>query len=67
MFDQDYNFGTTFVYCDKKNCNSKEEIEGFDGHCLLYADVAEEIKELGWVIKYEDGEWCHYCPDCIDN
>ena len=45
MFDPEYAFGTTMVYCDRKDCNAEMEVDGFDGHCLPFADVAKEIKE----------------------
>lgn len=64
MFDQDYTFGETEVSCDGENCSRSETIDGFDRHPLLFSDVAQEIKKMGWVVKKEDGEWLHICPDC---
>ena len=61
MFDNDYTFGNTTVYCDGVDCKSEENIEGFDGHPLPFKDVATEIKKLGWIVKYLDGEFYHFC------
>ena len=68
MKDQDYTFGTTIIYCDVKNCHSEREIEGDDGHCLPYTDINKELREMGWIIKYQDGEWKDFCCDkCANN
>lgn len=62
MFDENKAFGTTDVSCDK--CSYEEQIEGFDDCCLSFSDVAKEIKEMGWKIKYENGDFLHLCPSC---
>ena len=61
MFDPEYTFGTTMVYCDGKDCNSEVEVEGFDGHCLPSTDVAKKIKEYDWTVKFIDGAYMHLC------
>ena len=61
MFDPEYTFGTTMVYCDRKDCKQEMEVEGFDGHCLPFEDVAKEIKEYGWTVKFVDGAYMHLC------
>ena len=63
MFDREYTFGITTVYCDTQGCNSEQTVEGFDGHCLPSADVVKEIKEYGWTVK--NGE--HFCSLCRNN
>ena len=30
-----------------------------------FANKVDKIKNLGWKIKKVLNEWCHYCPDCI--
>jgi hypothetical protein len=66
MIDQDRNFGTTTVYCDGKDCEAEENLDDWDGHCLPYSEVTKEIKESGWAVKYNNGNWEHFCPDCKD-
>lgn len=61
MFDPEYTFGNTMVYCDRKDCKQEMEVEGFDGHCLPFEDVAKEIKEYGWTVKFVDGSYMHLC------
>lgn len=61
-FDNDYTFGATRVDCDMPGCNGEEEIDGFDGHPLPWADVSKEIKEHGWTIKKQGDSWMHVCP-----
>jgi hypothetical protein len=33
------------------------------GERVFLAFVAE-LKDRGWKIRNEDGDWLHYCPDC---
>ena len=62
MFDREYAFGTTTVYCDAKDCKEEREVDGFDGHCLPFEDVAKEIKEYDWTVRFIDGAYMHLCP-----
>jgi len=64
MKDSDYTFGHTDVYCDGKECNAEEQIEGFDGHPLPYSDVNSELRDLGWTSRKEDGDWVDLCENC---
>lgn len=67
MKDQDYTFGETTIYCDGKNCNEEETIDGFDGHPLPYSDINDELRSMGWTIKNKDGEWLDLCPSCSED
>jgi Fe2+ or Zn2+ uptake regulation protein len=44
------------VECD--GCNETIEFEGD------FEDCIEQIKEEGWWIRNEKGNWTHYCEDC---
>lgn len=59
MYDTSYEFEITTVFCDGKGCHKEELINSTD-----WSTVAKEIKENGWTIKKEDGDWCHYCSSC---
>ena len=43
--------------CD--NCGTGQE-------CDSWADVMEFMLEEGWKKKLFDGEWKHYCPECVE-
>lgn len=62
MKDLDYTFGHCDVYCDEKNCGNEYQVDGFDGHPPQYSDVNTELKENGWTVKKENGEWKEFCP-----
>ena len=64
MKDLDYTFGHCDVYCDGKDCDVEEQIDGFDGHPPQYSDVNDELRKMGWIIKKENGKWVELCPDC---
>ena len=64
MKDLDYTFGYCDVYCDGKNCNNKEQIDGFDGLPPQYSDVNDELRKMGWTIKKKDGNWVELCSRC---
>ena len=34
---------------------------------IYNADVMEFMKEEGWKKKLFDGEWKHYCPECVES
>jgi hypothetical protein len=42
--------------CD--NCGTGQE-------CDSWADVMDFMNEEGWKKKLFDGEWKHFCPECI--
>ncbi len=29
-----------------------------------FRDFIQSLKDDGWKIRSEDGDWCHYCPEC---
>jgi len=64
MKDLDHTFGYCNVYCDGKDCNEEEQIEGFDGHPPQYSDVNNELQKMGWVIKKENGRWVELFSTC---
>ena len=43
--------------CD--NCGTGQE-------CDSWADVMEFMREEGWKKKLFDGEWKHYCSECVE-
>ncbi len=45
------------VICD--NCGDGCE-------CDSWADAMEFMLEEGWKKKLFDGEWKHYCPECVE-
>lgn len=51
--------GQSQITCD--DCGESQprtyEADEFD---VMVADA----KRDGWRMQKEDGEWCHYCPDC---
>ena len=44
------------VICD--NCGTGQE-------CDSWAEVIDFMNEEGWKKKLVDGEWKHYCPECV--
>ncbi len=48
--------GDLVAECDE--CGETREAETDDFH-----DFVEELKDAGWRIRKEDGEWKHRCPD----
>lgn len=61
MKDNDYTFGHCDVSCDAKDCRSEEQIDGFDGHPPQYSDVNKELRDMGWFVGKENGDWVDYC------
>lgn len=66
MKENDYTFGQVLVSCDGGGCNMEETIEGFDGHPPQYSDVNKELRDMGWTVKKEDGDWNDYCSSCSE-
>lgn len=64
MKDTDYTFGITDVYCDGDKCKMEEQFEGFDGHPMQYSDINQELKDQGWFVGKEDGDWIDLCSQC---
>jgi len=44
--------------CD--NCGTGQE-------CDSWADAIDFMNEEGWKKKLVDGEWKHYCPECVES
>ena len=45
------------VICD--NCGTGQE-------CDSWAEVIDFMNEEGWKKKLVDGEWKHFCPECVE-
>ena len=43
--------------CD--NCGTGQE-------CDSWAEVIDFMNEEGWKKRLVDGEWKHYCPECVE-
>ena len=58
---QDYQFNTeTF----EVSCDTCDEVQEYD--CDFgWEDLMKQMKNDGWVSKKVDGDWEHYCSDCI--
>jgi hypothetical protein len=54
MKEVNYNFEETEVACDE--CGANDTIDGTN-----YADVNQELRNSGWIIKNVNGEWCDFC------
>ena len=59
MFESDYAWETTEVYCDAHNCTNFVMIM-----TTCWADVSEEIKDKGWRVTRQKSRWHHICPPC---
>ena len=61
MKEVNYGFKETEVECDK--CGASETIDSTD-----YAEINQELRDNGWVIKNIKGEWCEFCSqECYEN
>jgi hypothetical protein len=60
LIDKDQECGTFEVSCDTPNCNSTE-VYDVDNE---WDELLSQMKQNGWVSRYKNGEWFHYCPDC---
>ena len=52
---QDYD-----VYCDCVGCDNEERYNDM----WVFQNVIEAMKNDGWKITKENGEWFHICPEC---
>ena len=59
MKEVDYTFENTIVTCDK--CGIDVEIDEMD-----YSSINEELREMGWVVTKENGDWVDYCVNCAN-
>lgn len=48
----------SYAYCDF--CSYTEEYDG------TFSQIVQGMREDGWSIFREDGEWYHRCPDCCN-
>ena len=55
--DKDWDFKR--VFCD--NCSNEFNYD----YLKDFWDVLAHIKQEGWKIYKEKGEWFHICPDCL--
>jgi Fe2+ or Zn2+ uptake regulation protein len=60
MIEKDSTFGIFTVSCD--GCGFDREFDVNDNWDALM----REMKAEGWVSKKVNGEWEHYCPDCVE-
>jgi hypothetical protein len=52
------------VKCDGDNCDEKEY---FSSANLTFKEVIEEIKNAGWMLRYnDDAKPEHYCENCAN-
>lgn len=58
MIEQSYHDGPFEVACDSCSEDTEIDTDG-DWHGMI-----QELKNNGWAIRNENGEWRHYCPDC---
>lgn len=35
------------------------------GGTLEFKEFVQQLKDTGWKIRKEDGQWLHRCPDCV--
>lgn len=47
--------------CDGEGCDESYEDAG------SFVEVLDKAKSKGWTVtKDRAGNWCHYCPDCME-
>lgn len=49
---------TSEVECDY--CSYCEEFDG------TFREIVESMKNEGWIMLKDDGEWMHKCPSCVE-
>lgn len=52
----------TEIECDGDYCNNSFDVEG-----TWFKDATDKMKQKGWKIKKINGEWKHFCSDCVEN
>lgn len=58
MFERkDHNEGEIVFGCD--NCTETYDTEDTD-----FPTALRRVKNEGWKVKKESGDWVHYCPNC---
>jgi hypothetical protein len=62
MLEKDHS-GFTTIYCDGELCAEKFEHDGWGAVDIIGA--VEKARDEGWRIKRVDGEWIHFCPECV--
>lgn len=50
------------VECDE--CGHEERLD-FDEY-TSWSSLIARIKDEGWRIRRDRGEWVHICPDCVE-
>jgi len=51
-------YGKVAFVCD--DCETESDTQSGEDFDILLND----LKEAGWRVVKEGGEWCHYCPNC---
>jgi hypothetical protein len=49
------------ILCDE--CGEEERLD-FNQNEATFYKLNQDIKDLGWIIQKEKGEFNHYCGDC---
>lgn len=57
--EYDNDFETMDVFCDGENCAAGGTYDG------SWADCLKQAKDDGFIIQQTDGEWKHFCEDCV--
>lgn len=64
MKEIDWSFihgeGDIVCYCDYDNCGNEHNYPFDDGYPNFKA-CQEELKDMGWLSKYIDGNWYDFC------
>lgn len=49
------------LVCECDGCGTEKY-----GGTLNFQMFVEDIKDEGWKIRKDNGEWCHYCESCVE-
>lgn len=47
--------------CECTDCGAEQ----YGGTLEDFREFVDELKAGGWLVVKEGDEWCHYCPDCL--
>jgi len=59
MIETDQTFETTTLTCDE--CGEEHEADTTD-----WSTAVASAREYGWTVKYQSGDYSHYCGDCSE-
>lgn len=51
------------VICDGDRCSEFLEVDSV-GH--EWGELLQGMRDAGWKSMREHGQWCHYCPGCLE-